>query len=236
MADVTYPGGAGAQLPGYLAIPEGRGPWPGVVVVQDILGMTANLRYVSDRLAHTGFLALAPALYGGRGPKIGCMMRTVRAHVAGHGAAHEDLVAARNHLVADERCSGKVGLIGFCMGAGFVLQLGPRGVFDATSPNYGLLPKDVAALRGSCPVVASFGANDPIVRRGTAAKLEEVLAEGGVPRDIKEYPNAGHSFMNDHCVPGPIRVIAGLVGMGYSEPESEDAWRRITAFFNEHLR
>jgi carboxymethylenebutenolidase len=235
MGDITYPGADG-HLPGYLAVPEGQGPWPGVVVVQDVLGMTANLRQVSDRLAHTGYLALAPALYGGRGPKIRCMMSTVRAHFAGHGTAYDDLVAARDHLVADARCSGKVGLVGFCMGAGFVLRLAPRGLFDATAPNYGLLPKDVGALRGSCPVVASFGANDRIVPRGTAARLEDVLAEGDVPHDIKEYPNVGHSFMNDHGVPTPIRIIAGLAGMAYSEPEAEDAWRRIVAFFDEHLR
>jgi carboxymethylenebutenolidase len=235
VADITY-AGAGGNLPGYLAVPEGRGPWPGVVVVQDVLGMTANLRQVSDRLAHTGYLALAPALYGGRGPKIRCMLSTFRAHFAGNGTVYDDLVAARDHLVADERCSGKVGLVGFCMGAGFVLQLAPRGLFDATAPNYGLLPKDVEVLRGSCPVVASFGANDRIVPRGTAAKLEDVLAEGDVPRDIKEYPNVGHSFMNDYGVPASIRIIVGLAGMAYSEPEAEDAWRRIIAFFHEHLR
>ncbi|ORW85242.1 carboxymethylenebutenolidase [Mycobacterium sp. IEC1808] len=234
MGDITYPVADG-HLPGYLAVPEGPGPWPGVVVVQDLLGMTANLRQISDRLARSGYLALAPVLYG-RGPKIRCLLSTIRAHVTGRGPAHDDLVAARDHLVADERCSGKVGLVGFCIGAGFVMQLAPRGEFDAAAPNYGLLPGDVEALRESCPVVASFGANDPIVRRGTAARLEAVLAEGDVPRDIKEYPDVGHSFINDHCVPAPIRIIAGLAGMAYSESESEDAWRRIVTFFNEHLQ
>jgi carboxymethylenebutenolidase len=163
------------------------------------------------------------------------VLNTIRAHVAGRGAAHDDLVAARDHLVADERCSGKVGLVGFCIGAGFVMQLAPRGLFDATAPNYGLLPNDVGALRESCPMVASFGAKDPIVRRGAAATLDGVLADGDVPRDVKEYSDVGHSFMNDHPVPAPIRIIAGLAGMAYSEPESEDAWRRMVTFFHEHL-
>lgn len=234
MPDIAY-AGADGPLPGYLAVPEGQGPWPGVVVVQDVLGMTVNLRQISDRFARNGYLALAPALYGGHGPKIRCMISTLRAHFAGHGTAYDDLVAARDRLVADERCSGKVGLAGFCMGAGFVLQLAPRRLFDATAPNYGLLPKDVEALRGSCPVVGSFGAKDPIVRRGTAARLEAVLAEGEVPRDIKEYPGVGHSFMNDHAVPAPIRLIAGAAGMAYSEREADDAWRRMVSFFDEHL-
>jgi carboxymethylenebutenolidase len=233
--DIAYPSAEG-DVPGYLAVPERPGPWPGVVVVQDVLGLTADLRQIADRLAETGYLALAPALYGGRGPKLRCVLRTLRAHSAGQGAAHDDLVAARDHLIGDARCTGKVGLVGFCMGAGFVLQLAPSGLFEATAPNYGLLPKEIEALGESCPVVASFGANDRIVRRGTAAKLDAVLAAAGVPRDVKEYPNVGHSFMNDHGLPAPLRVIAGLVGIAYSEPEAEDAWRRMVAFFDEHLR
>lgn len=234
MADIIYPAAEG-HLPGYLAVPDGQGPWPGVVVVHDVLGMTSDLRRITDRVANSGYLALAPVLYGGHGPKIRCMISTIRAHFAGHGAAYDDLAAARDYLIADERCTGKVGLVGFCMGAGFVLQLAPRGIFDASAPNYGLLPKDIEALSRSCPVVASFGANDPVVPRGTAARLESVLARDNVPRDIKEYP-VGHSFMNDYRVPAPIRIIAGLAGMSYSEPEAEDAWRRIVTFFNEHLR
>jgi carboxymethylenebutenolidase len=235
MADITYPGADG-HLPGYLAVPDGQGSWPGVVVVQDVLGMTANLRQISERLADNGYLALAPALYGGHGPKIRCMIATIRAHFAGDGTAYDDLVAARDHLIAHERCTGKVGLIGFCMGAGFVLQMAPRGLFDVTAPNYGLLPKDIEALGGSCPVVASFGGNDPIVPRGTAAKLEALLADSDVPRDVKEYPNVGHSFMNDHSLPTLVRIIASRAGMAYSEPEAEDAWQRIVTFFDAHLR
>jgi carboxymethylenebutenolidase len=234
VVDITYRS-ADSDVPGYLAVPDGPGRWPGVVVVQDVLGVTADLRQICDRLAGSGYLALAPALYGGRGPKIRCMISTIRAHFAGHGTAYDDLVAARDHLIGNEACTGKVGLVGFCMGAGFVLQLAPRGLFDATAPNYGLLPKDIEALGGSCPVVASFGANDPIVPRGTAARLEAALADGGVPRDVKEYPNAGHGFMNDHGLPAPLRIIAGLAGMAYSEPEAEDAWQRIVAFFDDHL-
>jgi carboxymethylenebutenolidase len=233
MPDITYPAPT-SSLPGYLAEPDGEGPWPGVVVVQDVLGLTADLKRITDRLAANGYLALAPALYG-RAPKIKCMISTIRAHFAGTGAAYDDLVAARDHLAADKRCTGKVGLVGFCMGAGFCLQLAPRGMFDATAPNYGLLPKNLDALTQSCPVVASFGAKDRIVRRGTAEKLEATLAAGDVPRDVKEYPGVAHSFMNYSGIPGPIRVVERVAGMAYSEPEAEDAWQRIVTFFKEHL-
>jgi len=51
------------------------------------------------------------------------MVSTIRAAATGHGRAHDALVAARDHLLADQRCTGKVGLVGFCMGAQFCLQL-----------------------------------------------------------------------------------------------------------------
>jgi carboxymethylenebutenolidase len=231
--DITYPS-ATSPLPGYLAVPDGDGPCPGVVIVQDVLGLTADLKRITDRFAASGYLALAPALYG-REAKIKCMISTIRAHFAGTGAAYDDLVAARDYLIADTRCTGKVGLAGFCMGAGFCLQLAPRGLFDATAPNYGLLPKNIDALRRSCPLVASFGAKDRIVARGTAAKLEAVLAQGDVARDVKEYPDVAHSFMNNWGVPGPIRVVERFAGMAYSEPEAEDAWQRMLSFFEDHL-
>lgn len=236
MPDITYPAAAG-PLPGYLAVPDGGGPWPGVVVVHDVLGMTADLRRITDRFAAGSCLALAPALYQ-RGPKIRCIvavLSTVRAHFAGSGAAYDDLVAARDHLIADPRCTGKVGLAGFCMGAGFCLQMAPRSMFDATGPNYGSLPKTITALHRSCPVVASYGTKDPIVRHGAAARLEAVLAEGNVPRDVKEYSDVGHSFMNNPGASGAVRVVARVVRLGYSEREAEDAWRRILVFFSDHL-
>lgn len=222
------------DFPGYLAVPDGAGPWPAVVVVQDVIGMTADLRRITDRFAASGYLSLAPALYS-RGPKIRCMLSTMRAAINGRGSAHGFLVAARDHLVADERCTGKVGLVGFCMGASFCLHLAPHGLFEAAAPNYGLLPRDLETLSQSCPVVASFGAKDRVVARGTAAELETALARGAVPRDIKEYPDVGHSFMNDWRLPGPIRIIERAIGMSYSETEAEDAWERMLSFFDKHL-
>jgi carboxymethylenebutenolidase len=97
------------------------------------------------------------------------------------------------------------------------------------------MPKNLAVLKDSCPVVASFGGKDRIVARGTAAQLEAVLAQADVARDIKEYPDVGHSFMNDWGTPAAVRIVERIAGMAYSAPEAEDAWRRIVAFFSEQL-
>jgi carboxymethylenebutenolidase len=89
-------------------------------------------------------------------------------------------------------------------------------------------------LRGACPVVGSYGGRDRGLP-GAAAKVESVLAELGVEHDVKEYPEAGHSFMNRHNG-GPLNVVARLGGIGYHHPSAENAWARILTFFDRHLR
>ncbi|GAT01312.1 putative carboxymethylenebutenolidase [Mycolicibacterium fortuitum subsp. acetamidolyticum] len=196
--------------------------------------MTADLRRISDRLASEGYLTLAPHLYG-RGFKPRCMIATIRAHFADTGVAYDDITAAREYLVGDPRCNGRIGLIGFCMGAGFVLQLSPRGLFDVAAAQYGLAPKNIEKLARSCPVVASYGAKDRIVKQGSASALESVLTQGRVDHDVKEYPDAGHSFMNKSGIPAPFTIIETLAGFSYSQPEAEDAWNRTLAFFAKYL-
>jgi carboxymethylenebutenolidase len=70
--------------------------------------------------------------------------------------------------------------------------------FAVASTNYGGLPKRFEEfVSRSCPVIGSYGAQDRSLR-GTAAQLEQALTAAGVPHDVKEYPDAGHSFLNDH--------------------------------------
>lgn len=234
MSDVTYPAPAGL-LPGYLAVPDGDGPWPGVVVIHDAFGLSADIKRITDRVAGAGYLALAPALFR-RGFRPRCVVSTLRSLSTGSGIAVDDVVAAREYLAADTRCTGKVGAVGFCMGGGFCLLLAPRGVFDAVAPNYGVLnnDSDYPPLRESCPMVASYGAKDRMMP-GAAAKVEAILSEGGVPHDVKEYADVAHSFMNDFGTPAPLRLIENVAGLAYSEPEAEDAWVRILTFFGQHL-
>ncbi|AQA06718.1 carboxymethylenebutenolidase [Mycobacterium sp. MS1601] len=232
MTDITYPTPAG-PLRAYQSRPEGEGPWPGVVVIHDVFGLTADVKRSCERLSAAGYLTLAPALYG-RGNRVGCVVRTMRALSSGAGDAIGDLVAARDVLAGDPSCTGKVGVVGFCMGGGFSLQLAPRRVFDVAAPNYGQWPKDTAALANSCPTVASYGAKDPTLR-GAAAKLERILTDAEVPHDVKEYPHVGHSFMNDWGTPPALQFVTRMAGFFYSEPEAEDAWTRILTFFDQHL-
>jgi carboxymethylenebutenolidase len=232
MSHVTFPASQG-ELRAYLARPEGDGPWPGVIVIHDILGMTKDLREHADWFAEQGFVALAPDLYSW-GRKIPCLRATFRDLRSGQGRAFKDIEAAKTWLAARDDCTDKIGITGFCMGGGFALLMAPSGHFDASAPNYGEVPEEaVDVLAGSCPIVASFGAKDRMLR-GAATKLETALDKLGVDHDVKEYPDVGHSFMNK-LGPRVVQVALGPMGMGYNEHVTADARARILAFFATYV-
>ena len=64
--------------------------------------------------------------------------------------------------------------------------------------------------------------------------MEAALIEKAIPHDVKEYPDAGHSFLEQFRV-GPLVPLLRVAGMGYEAASADDAWRRIRAFFDEHL-
>jgi len=220
-------------MPAYLAVPAVPGPVPGVVVLHDVAGMCNDHRSQADWLAEAGFLGLAIDLYYKGGPLL-CLRGVVRDLIARSGPAFDDVEACRSWLGAHPACNGNMGVMGFCMGAGFTLLLVSGHGFSAASINYGgKLPSDVDDfLQTACPIVASYGG---LARweQGVANQLQDTLKRALVPHDVKEYPDAGHSFMNNHR--HFWLKLLRFAGIGFNEPATLDARRRIAAFFQTHL-
>jgi len=235
---ITIETGRGS-MPAYTAAPTATPPWAGVVVVHDFTGMSHDLRAQTDWLAREGFVTVAPDLYYW-GSRLKCLRTIMRELGERKGRTFDDIDAARRWLVGHDGCSGRVGVVGFCMGGAYALALAPNAGYSASSVNYGGCPSDAGSwLQQACPIVGSFGAADrsPLGARA-GRRLDQLLTQYGVPHDVKIYPGVGHGFMNNHDPADAtllLRFLARVSGTRYDEAATSDARRRITAFFRTHL-
>ena len=225
---------AGAA-PGYLAMPSPppEAGAPGVVVVHDLFGMTPDLRRQADKLAAGGYIALAPDLWHGKAwPR--CVRSALRQVMAGQGPVFEEIDAAAGWLARQDACTGRIGVIGFCLGGGFALLCAPRPVFSVAAVNYGSpVPEGVERmLGGACPVVASYPERDRATRTDLP-RLRKAASDLGLPVDITVYPGTTHGFMNQFD--GGYRVLTRIIGLRYDPEAAAAAWRRIFAFFGDHI-
>lgn len=235
LTEVIIPLEDGGALPGVLAIPEGRGPFPAVVMVHEVFGIDESMRSHIARLASAGYLVIMPDLFS-RGGIRKCLKATFRALVDGTGQAYVDIEAAKKFVLCRPDCTGKIGVVGFCMGGGFALQLVSRD-YDAAAVNYGQAARDIdAQLAGACPIVATFGAKD-ISLKNAGPRLEAALTRAGIPHDVKVYPEASHAFMNPvQAGPKALKPVMNTVfGFKPRPDDAADAWARIERFFGEHL-
>lgn len=236
MPDIELRAAGPRRLPAYHAPAVARsGPRPGMVLIHDALGLGDDMRQHADWLAAAGFDVIAPDLFA-NGSNLVCLPRTIRTMLKRQGPAYDDIGLARRWLLDREDANGRVGVIGFCMGGGFSLVLASRPWdWDASAPNYGLVPKDVDELLATpCPLVASYGGRDRGIPDG-AAKIEAAMTRAGVAHDVKEYPDAGHAFMNRIAVRSPMGPLLRVGNMDYRHDDAADAKRRIITFLREHL-
>jgi carboxymethylenebutenolidase len=224
-------------LPAYFATAQGvEGPAPSVVVIHEAFGLTPAIVEIADGFAERGYHALAPDLMSWAS-NARCMVSLARALSAGQGRSFDELEAARSWLAARDGSNGHVGVAGFCLGGAFALLLATRG-FEASAAMYGQLPKGLeTAFAGGCPVVASYGGRDGSLK-GAADTLRGALDAQGVRNDVKEYAEAGHSFMtrSEGDAPAWLRPVSKkLLNVGYVDTAAQDSWQRIDAVFRDVL-
>jgi carboxymethylenebutenolidase len=223
--NVTFPSNGGTAH-GYLALPPtGRGP--GVVVIQEWWGLTSHIVDVANRLAAEGFVALAPDLYGGTtthdAKEAGKLMQQLPVDQAAR-----DLGGAVDYLLGHEAVtSSKIGVVGFCMGGGFVLVLAAQqgDKIGAAVPFYAVLGQNYPSFENlSAPVLGHFGEQDDFQSTEAVRELaEHIERQSGRRPDFRFYP-AGHAFFNDE----------NLLGT-YDPEQAGKAWNATVSFLREQL-
>ena len=211
------------QRPGYLARPDGNGPFPSVVVIHEIFGLNQNIKDIAERFATEGYVALAVDLFGERNRAL-CIFNVLRSQLFSplENGGIRELKSALNYLAELPEVDAKrVGAIGFCMGGGFAIAWAATdNRLQAIAPYYGANPRPLEAVKRSCPVVGSYPEKD--FTAGAGRKLDAELTKNNIEHDIKIYPNARHSFFNDK-------------GPAYNAEAAQDSWSRVLTFFSTHL-
>jgi carboxymethylenebutenolidase len=212
---------------GLLVTPEGKGPFPAVVVIQEWWGLNDWVKSQARALAKEGYVALAPDLYRGK-----VATKQEDAHQLMMGTppdrAARDLQEAFATLQAraDVR-KDRIGAVGWCMGGGYALRLATaQPTLAAVVAYYGTPPTDPAAIAAiRAPVLGNYGAEDKGPSPELVRAFEAALRKAGKSVDVKIYEGAGHAFAN---VDNPWG--------GYRKEAAQDAWTRTTVFFARHLK
>jgi carboxymethylenebutenolidase len=211
------------QIDGYLARPEGDGTFPGIILIHEIFGLNENMKDISRRFAAQGYVALAVDLFTGRSRAI-CIFRAMSGLLLNplHNRGIHDLKAALTFLSEQPGVdASRLGAVGYCFGGSFVVAWAcTEDRLQVIAPYYAMNPRPLKAVARLCPVVGSYPDRD--ITTPAAQKLNVELDRYHVPHDIKIYPGAKHGFFNDSS-----KI--------YDAPAAQDSWRRVLAFFEEHL-
>jgi carboxymethylenebutenolidase len=219
---------AGKKAQGYLVLPEGEGPWPGVIVIQEWWGLDDHIKSIAGRFAAAGYVALAPDLYDGQVATEPDEARKLAMALRQEWDRTLAVIqAAVNRLVDHPQVSPKkIGITGFCMGGGLTWHAAARlNSLGAAVPFYGGGPEMTLdeARQIRVPVLAIYGELDHGVSPEVAHARDQLMTEAGVPHETIIYPNAEHAFFND------TRPV-------YNPEAAADAWQRMLNLFNETLR
>ncbi len=241
---VTVAGERGL-LDAYLVRPAQQGPRPGVLVVQEVFGLTTNLRRVCDRFAQQGYVALAVDLYSGLAhpEPDSYQLEAARAVMAQlpdrvilrnlHGGI--DFLETDAQVGAAAGAPQRIGAIGFCIGGALAMMLAcstsrlsavvncyGRVVYPETSELKPRHPVDYVDRLG-CPLLGIFGQEDDLIPPAHIERLRQALKAAEKEFELIVYPRAGHAFLNEDR---PT----------YRPEAAREAWSAVDQFFARHLR
>ena len=225
------------QIPAYYAMPATDGPFPTVLVVQEIFGVHEHIKDVCRRFAKNGYYAIAPALYARQGDV--AAMTDIQKIISDVVSKVPDsqVMADLDATFAFAKASGqadtdRLGITGFCWGGRITwlyaahnpqVKAGVawygRLVGEAT-PNMPKQPIDIAASLAT-PVLGLYGGKDQGIPLETVEQMRSVLNNGSSGSEFVVYAEAGHAFYADYRT-------------SYSAEAAKDAWQRALAWFKAH--
>jgi len=221
----------GGQMPAYVAMPaSGRGP--GMVVLQEIFGITDYIKQRTRDLAALGYLAMAPQLFWRLGADVALPEDTPEGLQQAFGyvqrldfaRAIDDAAAALEHLRQMPETSGRAGVIGFCMGGRLAYLLAASAKPDVVVSYYGsgIGGELDRADQIAAPIQFHFGESDQYLPLDEAHRIRETFAARS-DADVRFHANAGHAFDN----PSPMFHDAEASRVAW--PQTADFLRRYFA-------
>lgn len=212
---------------GYLAVPDGEGPFPAVVLIHEWNGLVDRVRQVADALAAEGYVALAADLFQGQtGSNREENMALVQEARGNPERMIANLDAAVAYLRDRSDVTGRVGAMGWCFGGGVALTFGLDGAnHEATAIFYGSLlddPERLATLEHE--VYGTFAELDSGIPPEDVRGFVEALESAGVPNDVHIYDGVDHGFWLWVDEDPDARRTPAL-----------DAWERLKAYLDRTL-
>ena len=226
----------GGSIPGYRAMPDTGGPFPTILVVQEVFGVHEHIKDICRRLAKVGYFAVAPALYAREGDVAGMsditqIMQVVARVPERQVASDLDATAAWAKSTGKADTS-RLGIVGFCWGGRQVL------LYAAHNPKlkagvswYGVLQRPKNEMtpdnpidlvqRINAPILGLYGGADPGIPVAQIDALRTALKAAGKPCEIVVYPDTPHGFNADYRP-------------SYRPQQARDGWQRMLAWFKQH--
>lgn len=224
------------KIPAYRAQPASGGPFPTVLVVQEIFGVHEHIRDVCRRFAKLGYQAVAPELFLRQGDVstmtdfkdiIGKVVSKVP-----DAQVLSDLDATATWASKSGGDPSKLAITGFCWGGRVVwlyaahnpnLKAGVAWYGRLTSPKTDLQPTHPIDVVGSlkAPVLGLYGGADSGIPQETVAQMQAALKDSGGKSEIVLYPETPHAFFADYRP-------------SYRKEQAEDGWKRLVAWFEKH--
>jgi len=228
---------ADGEMPAYRAMPDKGGPFPVVLVVQEIFGVHEHIKDLCRRLAKAGYLALSPELYARQGDvsKLTDIQEIINKVVA--KVPDAQVMSDLDATVAWAKQSGKgdvkrLAVTGFCWGGRIVWLYSAHNpdvkagvawygrLVGAEDPLHPKHPVDIAKEL-KAPVLGLYGGADTGIPLASVEKMRAALQDAKVKTEIIVYPDTPHGFNADYR---PT----------YRKAQADEGWQKMLAWFKEH--